>query len=165
MNTLDAASYPAPPEAPELQYVATFNVEVDETLTVGKTIDGIRAVVPIRGGNVFGPTFSGRILDAGADFQQYPYDGVAYLSASYVLELTGGHRILVENRALRTGTPADLKVMMNGGEVDPGRVYFRCLPRLTADQDGPYGWVNRTLFVGSGQRMLNGVLIHIFSLT
>ncbi|MDR6636977.1 DUF3237 domain-containing protein [Paenarthrobacter nitroguajacolicus] len=152
------------PEAPGLHYVATLEVDVDEPVTIGKTVDGIRKVVPIRGGRVFGPAFSGRILSAGADFQQYPSEDLAYLSASYILELTDGHRILVENHAIRTGSPADLAALMDGGKVDANNIYFRCCPRLTAEVEGPYNWINRTMFIGSGQRQPESVFIYLFRL-
>lgn len=153
------AEVPAPPE---LEHVLTLEVDVDRPITIGATADGVRRVVPIRGGRAHGPVATGRVLDAGADFQQYPADDVAYLVADYVLELDDGHRILVENRALRSGTPEDLQKLMAGETVDPARIYFRCVPRLTADESGPYGWMNRTLFIGTGQRRPDGVRIDVF---
>jgi hypothetical protein len=147
---------------PQLEHVLTIEVDVDPPITIGATVDGVRRVVPIRGGRVHGPVTTGRVLDAGADFQQYPAQDVAYLVADYVLELDDGHRILVENRALRTGTPEDLQKVMAGETVDPSRIYFRCVPRLTADESGPYGWMNRTLFIGTGQRQPDGVRIEVF---
>jgi hypothetical protein len=56
---------------PPRRYVATFEVDIDTPITIGATVDGVPRAVPIRGGQVFGPGFSGRVLDAGADFQQY----------------------------------------------------------------------------------------------
>lgn len=55
---------------PGLSYLTT--VDVDASITIGNTVDGQRKVVPIRGGRVSGPGLSGEVLDAGADFQQYP---------------------------------------------------------------------------------------------
>jgi hypothetical protein len=147
---------------PQLEHVATIEVDVDTPITVGKTVDGVRRVVPIRGGRVHGPDLTGRVLNAGADFQQYPTEDLAYLVADYVLELDDGHHIMVENRALRTGNPEDLRKVMAGETVDPARIYFRCVPRLTADETGPYGWMNRTLFIGTGQRRPHGVQIDVF---
>ncbi|MFI7481596.1 DUF3237 domain-containing protein [Kocuria sp. M1R5S2] len=154
-----SAGTPAPPP---LEFVATIEVDVDPPITVGRTVDGLRRVVPIRGGRVHGPGISGRVLDAGADVQQYPGDDVAYLAADYVLELEGGHHVLVQNRAVRTGSAEDLRTVMEGGTVDPGRIYFRCVPRLTADESGPWAWLNRTLFVGTGERRPAGVRIDVF---
>ncbi|WP_298587893.1 DUF3237 family protein [uncultured Kocuria sp.] len=164
MNTRDQKNPPAPgtPPAPPLEYIATIEVDVDAPITVGATVDGVRRVVPIRGGRVHGPGVAGRVLDVGADFQQYPTDDLAYLAADYVLELDDGHHILVQNRALRAGTPEDLRTVMAGGTVDPARIYFCCVPRLTADEAGPHAWMNRTLFIGTGERGPDGVLIQVF---
>lgn len=147
---------------PGLSYLATIDVDVDAPITIGTTVDGLRKVVPIRGGKVSGPEISGEVLDAGADFQQYPSETVAYLAADYVLRTDDGHHILVENRALRTGSSSDLNKLMNGEQVDPERIYFRCVPRLSADQSGPYAWLSDVLFIGSGVRSPNGVRIDIF---
>ena len=150
------------PAPPALEFVATIDVEVSETINIGATAQGMRRVAPIRGGTVSGPGISGRVLDAGADFQRYPSADLALLEANYVLELEDGHRILVENRAVRVADPEDLAKMMNGQQVDPSRVYFRCVPELSADDSGPYAWMNRTLFVGTGERRPEGVRIDVF---
>lgn len=52
--------------------------------------------------------------------------------------------------------------MMAGEHVDPSRVYFRCIPALSADDSGPYAWLNRTLFLGAGERLAQGVRIDVF---
>lgn len=153
------AEIPAPPV---LDFVATIDVEVSETINIGTTAQGIRRVAPIRGGQVAGPGLAGKVLDAGADFQRYPTADLAYLEANYVLELEDGQRILVENRAVRSAAPADLERMMAGESVDPSRVYFRCVPSLSADDSGPHAWMNRTLFLGTGERLATGVRIHVF---
>ncbi|MFI7579778.1 DUF3237 domain-containing protein [Kocuria kalidii] len=150
------------PIPPLLEYVATIDVDVDPPITVGTTVDGMRRVVPIRGGRVHGPAINGRVLDAGADFQQYSVEDVAYLAADYVLKLDDGHHVLVENRALRTGDAEDLRKVMAGESVDPARIYFRCVPRLTAEETGPYAWLNRTLFIGTGERQPDGVRVEVF---
>ncbi|MGH3652279.1 DUF3237 family protein [Glutamicibacter sp.] len=150
------------PTPPALDFVATIEVEVSETIDIGATAQGIRRVAPIRGGRVAGPGIQGKVLDAGADFQRYPTADLALLEANYVLELEDGQRILVENRAVRSADPADLEKMMAGQQVDPSRVYFRCVPYLSADDSGPHAWMNRTLFLGVGERRPEGVRIDVF---
>lgn len=152
--------FPAPPG---LSYVATINVEVDAPIKIGETADGQRQVVPIRGGRVSGPRINGSVLNAGADFQRYPSSDVALLQANYVLQLDEGTKMLVENCALRTAPAEVLQALMSGQEVDPQTVYFRCAPRLSVDETSPYSWVNRRLFIGTGERHPNGVRIHVFS--
>lgn len=150
------------PTPPVLEFVATIEVEVSETINIGTTAQGVRKVAPIRGGTVAGPDLKGRVLDAGADFQRYPSSDLALLEANYVLELDDGARILVENRAVRSADPVDLAKMMAGEYVDPSRVYFRCAPGLSVDDSGPHAWMNRTLFLGVGERRPEGVRIDVF---
>lgn len=159
-NVFEAEGRGAVP--PDLSYLATIDIDVDAPITIGTTVDGLRKVVPIRGGRVNGPRVKGTVLDAGADFQQYPSDNVAYLAADYVLRTDDGHHILVENRALRTGSSSDLNKLMSGSWVDPALIYFRCVPRLSADQSSPYAWMSSVLFIGTGVRSPNGVKIDIF---
>jgi len=150
------------PAPPVLEFVATIDVDVSETINIGTTAQGMRKVAPIRGGTVSGPGISGRVLDAGADVQRYPSPDLALLEAKYVLELEDGHRILVENQAVRVADPDELARMMAGQQVDPARVYFRCVPALSVDDSGPYAWMSRTLFVGTGERRPEGVRIDVF---
>lgn len=147
---------------PGLSYIATIDVDVGTPITIGTTIDGLRKVVPICGGRVKGLGLNGTVLDVGADFQQYPSETVANLVADYVLKTDDGHHILVENRAIRTGSSSDLNKLMSGEQVDPLRIYFRCVPRLSADQSSPYAWMSDVLFIGTGVRSPNGVKINIF---
>lgn len=151
------------PAPPAMDFVATIQVDVGATIDIGATAQGLRRVAPIRGGRVSGPRLSGRVLNAGADVQRYPAADLAHLEANYVLELDDGHRVLVENRAVRTGDPEDLRRMMAGETVDPSRIYFRCVPALSADESSPHAWMNRALFVGTGQRQPSGVRIDVFS--
>lgn len=153
----------AVPAAPSLRFFARIAVEVDAPVDLGRTVDGARRVVPIRGGRVTGDGWSGRVLDAGADFQLYPADDVARLRAMYVLEADDGARLFVDNDALRAAAPEDLEALMSGRAVDPSRVYFRCAPRITADVDGPFAWVNTSVFVGTGTRRADSVLIDVFA--
>ena len=37
---------------PELSFFATIDVDVDAPIAIGTTVDGLRKVVPIRGGKV-----------------------------------------------------------------------------------------------------------------
>lgn len=161
----------ATPQIPSLTPFATVDVEVGDTIDLGETIDGRRRVVPIRGGVVTGTAtdggqaWSGRVLDAGADFQVYPTDETAYLQAMYVIEADDGTRLFVDNRALRTGNRDDLAKLVSGEPVDPARIYFRFTPRITSRVDGPFAWVNTTLFVGSGVRLPDSVRLAFLAIS
>ncbi|MGO2112284.1 MAG: DUF3237 domain-containing protein [Pseudoclavibacter sp.] len=152
-----------PPPAPTLTFFATAEVSVGEAIDLGETIDGRRRVIPIHGGTVTGDGWAGRVLDAGADFQQYPTDETAYLQAMYVMEADDGTRLFVDNRALRTGSKEDLAKLVSGEQVDPSRIYFRFTPRITSRVDGPFAWVNTTLFIGTGVRLPDAVQLSFYA--
>lgn len=150
------------PLPPALRHAFTVRVEVAAPLTVGRTAAGTRRVVPITGGAVTGPHGSGRVLPAGADYQVVGTE-LSWLEAKYVLELADGHLVYVDNRAMRVASAEDSRAIAQGIPVDPSRVYFRCAPALTADEDGPWAWLNRTVFVGTGERDPDCVRLEIFA--
>ncbi|WP_318541238.1 DUF3237 family protein [Kocuria marina] len=150
------------PQSPALRHAFTVRVEVAAPLTVGRTAAGTRRVAPITGGAVTGPHGSGRVLPVGADYHVVGTE-VSWLEAKYVLELAEGHPVYVGNRAMRVASAEDSRAIAQGIPVDPQRVYFRCAPVLTADEDGPWGWLNRTVFVGSGERDPDRVRLEIFA--
>jgi hypothetical protein len=47
-----------------------------------------------------------------------------------MLELVGGQRIFVSNRALRRAAPEVTARLVRGEAVDPAHVYYRCVPSL-----------------------------------
>ena len=150
------------PLPPALRHAFTVRVEIATPLTVGRTAAGTRRVVPITGGAVTGPHGSGRVLPAGADYQVVGAE-VSWLEAKYVLELADGHLVYVDNRAMRVASAEDSRAIAQGIPVDPQRVHFRCAPVLTADEDGPWAWLNRTVFVGTGERDPDCVRLEIFA--
>ena len=83
------------------------------------------------------------------------------LTARYTLQADDGAYIGVVNNALRHG-PADVIARLNAGEkVDPSLIYFRGCPVLEAPT-GAHDWMNRHIFVCTGERHPNGVLIRFF---
>lgn len=136
---------------PTLELLAHLTVEVGEPIEVGATAGGLRRVIPITGGTVYGPTLSGRVLAGGADYQQVRPEGVAELDARYVLQLDDGTRVFVVNRALRRASPEVTARLLRGEPVDPALVYFRCSPRFEAPA-GRWRWLMDSIFVGTGVR-------------
>ena len=151
------------PETPQLKFFADLSVQVAAPIEVGHTPHGLRRVIPITGGEVQGDGWQGRILAAGADFQLIVGGTTAELQAQYVLETDAGERIYVHNRAIRHA-PADVTAkLMRGEPVDPSQVYFRCQPAFET-ASASLGWINQRLFVGSGVRLPDRVVMRFFVL-
>jgi len=101
------------------------------------------------------------VLPGGADFQLVVSDTLAELDARYVLETDAGDLIYVQNRAIRSG-PAELMARLVRGEaVDPALIYFRCSPSFET-ASASLGWINERMFVGTGARSPDKVVMRFF---
>jgi hypothetical protein len=150
--------------APALEYCFTLSIELGPPQEIGQTAPGLRRVVPITGGTVDGPRFTGTILPGGADYQFVRADGVTELEAHYVVENAAGDRVYIENRGYRTASPDDVQRLLRGEPVDPARVYFRTNPRFEASAPD-LQWLTRTLFVASAERDPDAVRVHVFAVS
>lgn len=155
---------------PNLQHVFDLVIQVAAPMEVGHTIGasgrGKRRIIPILGGQLSGPpvngvAMKGQVLPGGADFQVIVSDTVADLEARYMLELEGGQRIYIVNRALRRA-PAEITARLARGEpVDPALVYFRSTPSFEVAAP-ELEWMTENLFVGTGCRRPDRVELSVF---
>lgn len=157
-----SADFAAMPD-PRFRFFADLRVQVGLPQEVGATVHGGRRLIPILGGTAQGDGWSARVLPGGADFQRIVHQGLAELDARYVLETDGGDLIYVCNQALRSGDPGDMARLARGEPVDPSRIYFRCAPRLETASKA-LAWVNERLFLGTGARHPDQVLMRFHEL-
>ena len=150
--------------APGLEFFADLSVQVDRPQEVGQAPGGLRRVVPILGGEVRGEGWTGRVLPGGADFQLILGQTVSHLDARYIIETDGGDRIFVQNRAVRAASPEVTAKLMRGEPVDPAQVYFRCSPSFETASKA-LGWINERIFVGTGARHPDRVVLRYYVLT
>jgi hypothetical protein len=146
---------------PELKFFADLSVQVDKPQEVGATVHGLRRVIPILGGDFQGDGWTARVLRGGADFQMIVNQSLAELDARYVLETDAGDLIFVQNRAVRTASPDVMSRLIRGEKVDPQLVYFRCTPQFeTASKS--LSWISERLFIGTGARHPDKVVMRFF---
>ena len=148
---------------PTLEHVCTLMVDLGPIRPMGTGRAGQRRIIPIVAGTVTGPALSGRILNVGADWQTIFPDGLAELDTRYAMETHDGATIEIINYGYRHG-PADVIAAIARGEaVDPHSYYMRTHARLETG-DERYGWVNTTLFVGTGARNESSVQVELFAI-
>lgn len=147
--------------APGLEFVCTAFVTIGAPLEVGPIGSGRRRIIPITGGHVAGPRLSGRVLPGGADWQVVLPDGTAQLIARYTLQADDGTLISVVNRGVRRGPPDVLARLAAGEAVDPAHYYFRATPGFEV-APGPHDWLARSVFVATGERAPDHVVIRVF---
>ncbi len=149
---------------PGLEFFADLSVQVDRPQEVGQVPGGLRRMVPILGGEVQGEGWRGKVLPGGADFQWIVGQTVAHLDARYIIETDGGDRIFVQNRAVRAASAEVTAKLLRGEPVDPSQVYFRCSPSFETASPA-LGWINERIFVGTGARHPDQVVLRCYTLT
>ncbi len=150
---------------PVLEHVADLVVQVATPIEAGQVTGlnsrGRRRVIPITGGTVSGPRLQGEVLPGGADFQLIVSDTAADLDARYLLRLSDGEHVFVQNRALRRASPQDIERLAKGEPVDPAAVYFRSC--VTFEVSSPsLAWLTESVFVGTGARRPDRVELSFF---
>jgi hypothetical protein len=148
---------------PGLKFFADLTVQVGLPQQIGRTERGVRRVIPILGGEAVGDGWRATVLPGGADFQLLIGDTLAELDARYVLQVDGGDLIYVRNRALRTGPPEVMARLARGEPVDPAQVYFRCSPSFETACE-PLRWITQRVFVGTGARDPDKVVMRFFEI-
>lgn len=146
---------------PQLKFFADLSVLVDKPQEVGQTHHGVRRLIPILGGLVQGDGWTARVLAGGADFQLIVNERMAELDARYTIETDGGDLIYVQNRAVRTAAPEVMAKLVRGELVPPESVYFRCSPSFET-ASASLGWITERLFVGTGARHPDRVVMRFF---
>jgi len=151
------------PSAPQLKFFADAQVQVAAPQVIGHGPRGLRRVIGITGGDFKGEGWHARVLAGGADFQLIVSDTLTELDARYTLELDGGDLIYVRNRAIRSGAPELMAKIARGEPVDPSAIYFRCAPSFETASPS-LRWINERMFVGSGARLPDRVVMKFFEL-
>lgn len=150
-------------DAPKFEFFCELNVTLDPAVVVGDTPHGTRRIIPITGGRVTGPNIQGEIIKGGADWQIVRKDGVAELEAHYQFKTDDGTVIYIKNVGVRVATPEIASKIAKGEHVDPSQYYFRTTPRFEAPA-GKYAWINDTIFVCTGERNANSVVLKVWRL-
>jgi hypothetical protein len=147
---------------PDLEFVYEATGDLEPPVPIGRTYDGTRRIIPIvGGGRVEGPKIKGKLVGNAADWQLTRHDGVTVADAIYALETDDGVVIQIRNRGLRHGPPEVMARLAAGEEVDPPAYYFRTVPEFIAPE-GPYDWLNRSIFICSGARYPLGIKLWVW---
>jgi hypothetical protein len=127
-----------PPAAvmPRVEFAFEFRVTLSPAVVLGETAVGRRQYIPITGGTIAGPKFTGEVIPGGWDYQLGLPGGCGTLTADYFVRATDGTVIHILNESFSCGMGGP------GGE----RSFFR--PRFEAPK-GPHEWLTRATFVAT----------------
>ena len=118
-------------------------------------------MVPILSGNFQGDRLRGSIEAGGIDWQITRPDGVTEIEAHYSLLTEDGALIRVINKGYRHGPEDVMRRLAQGEDVSPTQYYFRAAPQFEAPK-GRYDWLNRSLFLSTGERSRDAVVLHFY---
>jgi hypothetical protein len=144
----------------ETKYVFSLAIKIGAPILAGDLGHGVRRIIPILGGDVFGPGIKGTILPVGADFQVIRPNGLTELEAKYTFEMADGAIVYIENIGIRFGPKELLDRIAKGEAVDPAQIYFRSVPKFETGSD-KYRWLMEHLFIGVGARHPDRVEIDV----
>ncbi len=147
---------------PTLRHVADLTIKLDPIVEIGQGKGGTRRIIPIVGGQVSGPAFSGEIMNVGADWQTIFASGLAELDTRYAFRTDDGAVIEIQNFGYRHGPSDVMQKVAAGEDVDPSHYYMRTHARLETGHPD-YQWVNNTLFVGVGGRLKSSVMLSLYA--
>ncbi len=151
------------PAPPALEFAFEVRAEVADPIVIGELPNGqVRRIIDVIGGTVSGPRLQGHIPPGGADWQLIrTSDGFTDVDARYMIETDSGALIYVTNIGIRHAAP-DVMARLNAGEVvDQSEIYFRAVPKFETSAP-ELDWLMRSIFVATGERYPNGVIIRFF---
>ena len=148
-------------EYPELEFAFELKVQVSPPQEMGVTAKGTRKIIPITGGSFEGPGIKGTIMPGGYDWQLIRTDGVAEVEARYVLKTDDGALITIVNKGLRHGPAEVIQRLAKGEIIDPSLYYFRSIPFFETSEE-KYNWLIKNMFLASGIREPDLVIIRVW---
>ena len=140
---------------PSFRHLLTLTDHLDRPQMVADTPVGGRKIVMVTGGSFDGERLSGKVLPGGGDWALARADGSLTLDVRLTLEAEEGDLIFVTYRGIRHGPDAVMKRLAAGEAVDPSEYYFRIAPLFETASER-YGWLNRIICVGLGERLAQG---------
>jgi len=146
----------------QLQPRMTITVDVAEPIDVGVTPTGQIRLIPFGAGRFEAADVRGRLLPGGTDWQRVRADGVLEIRAHYLLESEQGERIEVISEGLRHAPPGVLERIAAGEAVPADEYYFRTSVRVATGSER-LADLNRTLFIGVGERQQHRVRITLYA--
>jgi hypothetical protein len=110
-----------------------------------------------------GPKLKGDVLPGGADWLLTRADGVRELDVRLTLRTDDGHLIYMSYRGINTITPEIIQRLRHGEPVSPSEYYMRITPVFETGAER-YGWLNRIVAVGVGQRLPTAVRHTVYAI-
>ncbi len=150
-------------EAPKLTFTFDLELVVEKAHLPGKTPIGNRRIIRIESGHFNGEQVQGEVIPGGDDWITVREDGTIIQDVRILLRTDDNELIMMSYRGIRTGSRDILVRLDNGEDVDPEDYYFRTNPIFETASE-KYDWLNKKVFVSTGQRLTSGVRYSVYQI-
>ncbi len=146
------------------RHLFTVTLQLHPLEDIGNTPAGHRRVFPISGGEFSGERIRGSVLPvAGSDLLLNRPDGSSQQDVRLVLKTDDGALIVMTYRGIRHASPEINARIARGEPVAASEYYFRTAPFFETASE-KYGWLNRIVAIGVGDRKPDSVVYEIFEI-
>lgn len=153
--------------SPTLQHAFTLLLEFppgERTRFAPAGLEFRRGFVAVAGGSISGPLLQGKVVaGSGGDWPRLWPNGQVEFEAHYMLESHDGVPIYIHNSGIAYSSAETLR-QIEAGEVPATAPYCRITPRFEAPE-GPYAWLNHSVFVGTAERKGDRTQIDVYLVT
>jgi len=146
------------------RHLFTLTIQLHPTQLLGDTPAGNRRIVPVSGGEFIGERLRGEVLPhAGSDLLLQRADGSYQQDVRLVLRTDDEAMILMTYRGVRHASPEANARIARGEQVASSDYYLRTAPFFETSS-GKYGWLNKIVSIGMGERTPDGVIYEVFEI-
>ena len=135
-----------------------------ESFQMGGGPFGARAVGTVGDGWVKGDRISGRLVGPAADWAIIGSDGYAQIDVRAQIRTDDGADVYIHYNGSLELNEAAMTALLSDGETSFGHNYWFTHVRLESGAER-YQWVNRTMFVGHGRTVADGIEYEIYRLS
>ncbi len=134
----------------------TFHVGLGEVFPIGSGPFGHRSVGTVVDGWAKGDRITGRVVGPGADWVLVGADGYAEIDVRAQIRTDDGANLFLHYQGSLEMNEAVASALRSEAVTNYGDQYWYTHVRLESGAS-QYQWVNRTLFVGQGRVVADGV--------
>ena len=141
----------------------TFRAALGDTYQIGGAPAGGRTVGTVGEGWVKGDRINGTLVGPGADWALLGADGYVQIDVRAQIRTDDGALLYLRYEGSLELNEASMGALLSDGETGFGDSYWFTHVRIESGAE-QYQWVNRTMFVGQGRAVPDGIEYEIYRL-
>jgi Protein of unknown function (DUF3237) len=144
----------------KLEHAFDLHISFGDELRLGATsLAHTRAFHPVTGGSVWGPRLKGAIVAGSGSEALCLGEARIVVGGQWLIRAADGSLILMKNAGFAPGMPID---PWRADTPEFSSPSLHLAPVIEAP-GGPHAWLNRTVFVGKGDRRRTNATVRIFA--